>query len=149
MKCQKAWEQGAACRQRQGITCITPFSIYRCRVARTGAAAGHSGESGRERHHAPFGGSPLVGTTPLLVFTDAGVMHVHAIIPCHCLHAAPCFNVLALQSIHCTCFSTFWHCHPYILQHFNGIVFTPLYTYKAKLLRNLKKHSSIVKNVHL
>ena len=26
--------------------------------------------------------------------------------------------------IYCPCFSTFWHCHPYILQHFNGNVFT-------------------------
>ena len=29
---------------------------------------------------------------------------LHALIPC-------------LHIIYCTCFPTFWHCHPYILQH--------------------------------
>ena len=29
-----------------------------------------------------------------------------------------------LLHIYCPCFSTFWHCHPYILQHFNGNIFT-------------------------
>ena len=33
------------------------------------------------------------------------VLLLHAIIPCLCLHAAPCF-------------CDFWHYHPYILQHF-------------------------------
>ena len=31
--------------------------------------------------------------------------------------------ISVLLHIYCTCFSTFWHCHPYILQYFN--VFTP------------------------
>ena len=34
---------------------------------------------------------------------------------------------LVLLHIYCPCFPTFWHCHPYILQHFNGNVFTPLF----------------------
>ena len=29
------------------------------------------------------------------------------------------------RQLYCTCFSTFWQGHPYILQHFNGNVFTP------------------------
>ena len=41
----------------------------------------------------------------------------------------PSFPVLLHSYIHCTCFSTFWHCHPYILQQFNGNVFTtPLFS---------------------
>ena len=33
----------------------------------------------------------------------------------------PSFPVLL--HIYCTCFSTFWHCRPYIFQHFSGNVF--------------------------
>ena len=43
---------------------------------------------------------------------------LHALIPClaaYILSSSP-----VLLHIYCTCFSTFWHCHPYILQHFNG-----------------------------
>ena len=35
----------------------------------------------------------------------------------------PSCPVLLHIAIYCTCFSTFWHCHPYIPQHFNGNVF--------------------------
>ena len=49
------------------------------------------------------------------------------------LHALSCWYILPSSpvllhiAIYCTCFSTFWHCYPYILQHFNGNVFIPLY----------------------
>ena len=33
-----------------------------------------------------------------------------------------------LLHIYCPYFSTFWHCHPYILQHFNGNVFYTCFT---------------------
>ena len=49
-----------------------------------------------------------------------GVTHV--VIPCLAAYILPSSSVLL--HIYCTCFSTFWHCHPYILQHFNGNVFT-------------------------
>ena len=45
---------------------------------------------------------------------------LHALIPCLAAYILPSSPVL-----YCTCFSTFWHCHPYILQHFNGNVFLP------------------------
>ena len=38
-----------------------------------------------------------------------------------------CMPSSPVLHIYCTCFSTFWHCHPYILQHFSGNVFTPLF----------------------
>ena len=39
---------------------------------------------------------------------------LHALISCLAAYILPCFP-------------TFWHYHPYILQHFNGNVFTPLF----------------------
>ena len=36
-------------------------------------------------------------------------------------------GVHVLLHIYCSCLSTFWHCHPYILQHFNGNVFIHLF----------------------
>ena len=36
-----------------------------------------------------------------------------------CMPSSP-----VLLYIYCPCFSTFWYCHPYIIQHFNGNVFT-------------------------
>ena len=51
-------------------------------TARTGAAAGHSGESGRERRHAPFGGlSPCGNHTPPYILFH-GVTHV-VIVACN------------------------------------------------------------------
>ena len=50
---------------------------------------------------------------------------LHALISCLAAYMLPSSPVLL--HIYCTCFSTFWHCHPYILQHFNGNVFTPLF----------------------
>ena len=50
---------------------------------------------------------------------------LHALIPCLAAYILPSSPVLL--HIYCTCFSTFWHCHPYILQHFNGNAFTPLF----------------------
>ena len=33
--------------------------------------------------------------------------------------------------LYCTCFSTFWHCHPYILQNFNGdILLSCIFVYQ-------------------
>ena len=71
-----------------------------------------------------------------------GVMHVIIVACPHplscCIYVAliPCLAAYMLPSspvllhIYCTCFSTFWHCHPYILQHFNGNIFTPfIYIY--------------------
>ena len=60
---------------------------------------------------------------------------LHALIPCLAAYILPSSPVLLHNillsspvllhiAIYCTCFSTFWHCHPYILQHFNGNVFT-------------------------
>ena len=52
---------------------------------------------------------------------------------CDWLHAGRIYTPLhrccmpsspVLLHIYCPCFSTFWHCNPYILQHFNGNVFT-------------------------
>ena len=52
---------------------------------------------------------------PFLVFTDGRyglfLLHMHAIIPCICLHAAPCFYA-------------FWDSNPYIFQQFTENVFT-------------------------
>ena len=48
---------------------------------------------------------------------------LHALIPSLAKYTLPSSPVLL--HIYCTCFSTFWLCHPYILQHFNGKVFTP------------------------
>ena len=48
---------------------------------------------------------------------------LHALIPYLAAYILPSSPVLL--HIYCTCFSTFWHCHPYILQHFNGNAFTP------------------------
>ena len=103
-------------------------------TARTGAAAGHSGESGWEDCHAPLRGSPLAGTTSIIIEMQGGVTHVIivATLSC-CIYCMPSSPVLlhiycpdpVLLHIYCTCFSTFWHCHNYILQHFN--VFTPLF----------------------
>ena len=50
---------------------------------------------------------------------------LHALIPCLAAYILPSSPVLL--HIYYTCFSNFWHCHPYILQHFNGNVFTPLF----------------------
>ena len=38
-----------------------------------------------------------------------------ALIPCLAAYILPSSPVLLY--IYCPCFSTFWHCHPYILQH--------------------------------
>ena len=46
-----------------------------------------------------------------------------ALIPCLAAYILPSSPAL-LHILYCTCFSTFWHCHPYILQHFNGNIFT-------------------------
>ena len=43
-----------------------------------------------------------------------------AFIPCFAVYILPSSPVL-LQ-LYCTCFSTFWHSHPYILEHFNGLL---------------------------
>ena len=50
---------------------------------------------------------------------------LHALISClaaYILHSSP----VSLH-IYCTCFSTFWHCHPYILQHLMEMLLLPLY----------------------
>ena len=46
------------------------------------------------------------------------------LIPSCCIHMP---SSPVLLHVYCTCFSSLWHCHPYILQHFNGNVFTPLF----------------------
>ena len=46
---------------------------------------------------------------------------LNAHIPCLTAYILPTSPVL----LH-VYFSTSWHCHPYILQHFNGNAFTPL-----------------------
>ena len=46
---------------------------------------------------------------------------LHALIPCLAAYILP--SSLVLLHLYCTCFSTFWNCHPYI--HFNGNVLTP------------------------
>ena len=94
-------------------------------TVRIGAAAGHSGESGQERHHA--------GTTPHNK-RDVGsgytcyyccmppspvLLHIYCPYPGLILLHMPSSPVLL--HIYCTCFSTVWN---YILQHFN---FTPLF----------------------
>ena len=47
-----------------------------------------------------------------------------ALISCLAAYILPSSPVLL--HIYCTCFSTFLHYHPYIFQHFNGKVFSPL-----------------------
>ena len=54
---------------------------------------------------------------------------LHALIPCLAAYILPSSPVLL--HIYCTCFSTFWHCHPYILQYFN--VFTPWFLLYTRL----------------
>ena len=49
---------------------------------------------------------------------------------------------LVLLHIYCTCFSTFWHCHPYILQHFNENVFTLCWFTHMRLQELLHKLAS-------
>ena len=76
-------------------------------TARTGAAAGHSGESGRERRHAPLRGAlPLRGPHPNNM-KDLEKGHVN-----YYSHPMICCldGFLFLYS--------FRHFHPYILQHF-------------------------------
>ena len=48
---------------------------------------------------------------------------LHACLAAYILPSSP----VLLHILYCTCFSTFWHCHPHILQHFNGNVFTLLF----------------------
>ena len=69
-----------------------------------------------------------------------GVMHViivacpHPHLSC-CIYTAliPCLAaykytaLIPCVAVYSTRFSTFWHCHPYILQHFSRNVFTLLY----------------------
>ena len=74
---------------------------------------------------------------PSLHLFYCGVTHViivacpHSLSCCIYIALIPCLAAYILPSspilphIYCTCFSTFWHCHPYILQHFNGNAFTP------------------------
>ena len=94
-------------------------------TVRIGAAAGHSGESGQERHHA--------GTTPhnkrdvgsgytcyyCCMPSSPVLLHIYCPYPGLILLHMPSSPVLL--HIYCTCFSTVWN---YILQHFN---FTPLF----------------------
>ena len=47
-----------------------------------------------------------------------------------------------LHIIYCPCFSNSWHCHSYILQHFNGNVFTLVY------LCNRYKNSTVSAALH-
>ena len=51
---------------------------------------------------------------------------LNTLIPC----VAPCVLSFGMPSspvlLHIYLFLYFWHCHPYILQHFNGNVFTPV-----------------------
>ena len=67
-----------------------------------------------------------------------GVTHVIIVACPHllscCIYILPSSPVLL--HIYCTCFSTFWHCYPYILQHFNGNVFTH-FSYKESHIPDL------------
>ena len=57
-----------------------------------------------------------------------GLTHVIIVACSQCPHPLSCCIHTAyvlpsspvLLHIYCTCFSTFWHCHSYIIQHFNG-----------------------------
>ena len=57
-----------------------------------------------------------------------------AFIPCLAAYILPSSPVLL--HIHCIWFSTFWHCHPYILQHFNGNVWKCLEMFLLSLIIN-------------
>ena len=50
---------------------------------------------------------------------------LHALIPCLAAYILPSSPVLLY--IYCTCFPTFWYCHPYILQHLMEMFLLPLY----------------------
>ena len=50
-----------------------------------------------------------------------------------------------LLYIYYTCFSTFWHCHPYILQHFNeNACFTVFFVSRMPYYVSIKAHNSTV-----
>ena len=63
----------------------------------------------------------------LLLFMPSSpvLLHPHPLFCC--IYILPSSPVLLHIHVYCTCVSTFWHCHPYILQHFNGNIFTPLF----------------------
>ena len=63
----------------------------------------------------PSGGSPLAGTTP-----PTSLLWGYACYYC-CMPSSP-----VLLHIYCTCFPTFWYCHPYILQHLMEMFLLPL-----------------------
>ena len=50
---------------------------------------------------------------------------LHALIPCPAAYTLPSYPVRL--HIYMPLFPNFWYCHPYILQHFNGNVLTPLF----------------------
>ena len=77
---------------------------------------------------------------------------LHALIPCLGAYILPSSPECIAAYIYCTCFSTFWHCHPYILQHFNGNVllscFTGFSLYKNSRMpyyMSIKAYNSTVK----
>ena len=48
----------------------------------------------------------------------------HPCLPAYILPSSP----VLLHIIYCTCFSTIWHCHPYILQHLMEMFLLPCFT---------------------
>ena len=49
---------------------------------------------------------------------------LHALIPCLAAYKYTALNPCVAAYTACPCPSTIWHCHPYILQYFNGNLFT-------------------------
>ena len=73
---------------------------------------------------------------------------LHALIPCRAAYILPS-SILPSSSVllhlYCTCFSTFWHYHPYI--HFNGNVLLPLLNENVVRLVIIMKHTCQVQTV--
>ena len=106
--CRK-WDDGIQIAHRwdDGMQTLAQVS----ETARTGAAAGHSRENGRECCYTPLWGAlPLLGPQPPPPphFLFCGVTHV-IIVACH----HPLFAARMLPR-----FYTFWYFHPYIPQEF-------------------------------
>ena len=68
----------------------------------------------------------ILPSSPVLMHTCTCIYCPHplsccaytALIPCLAAYTCILPSSSVLLHIYCTCFSTFWHCHPYILQHF-------------------------------
>ena len=71
----------------------------------------------------------------------SGVLKVSFLRRFHCREGYACYCCgmpwsPGLLHIYCSCFSTFWHCHSYILPNFNGTLVSLIFLYTSLQIRS-------------